>query len=591
MDEATADTVLSLQLDDVDRLLKSLSNDTGSTPLNYRLVLSAYREELTGRLGVLRDRRMGRSIASAVLTDHQVIAASRNQENVAINDRVAAYQLDRQLNRELSQAQNTPPPAVDVDPTDRAGDLASDSFARLNSLRPDIIDLISCTKLHQKSTAGAVTMSTAPAHSRPKAGDQLAEGRGKHDEHYHQETAYKLEVTSDNASANERAGKAPRLDHSHPSSGPQKRTADDDTVLDRERQTKRAKHDGMFTGLEHPVLGVKKTCACCGESADYFAAVYAPCGHDYCSDCAKRLFTLSMTDESLFPPRCCRQSIPLAAVDVFMTAEFLQYFQEKAVEYTTVDKTYCAWPTCSTFIPPNRIHGETAVCPRCSFWVCTMCKRATHQGRDCPKDTALKELLATAEEAGWQRCYNCKRFVELKHGCNHITFVYYPGWRGSYGADYSIDAFAVPSFAMSAQQSGIHVNVRGGRRRIYSSVQIEWRHDVKQVRAQLTGLQLLLKRKMSWLTQMMNVSMTGSARIKQGRVKVATGTSPISYTFVMIAVRRPVHIAGIIACDRWIQSMFSEFGDVSAVCPRSVYHPPGCFLRHGPSVIATRANG
>lgn len=34
--------------------------------------------------------------------------------------------------------------------------------------------------------------------------------------------------------------------------------------------------------------------------------------------------------------------MPLAAVDVFMNADFLQYFQEKAVEYTTVDKTYCS---------------------------------------------------------------------------------------------------------------------------------------------------------------------------------------------------------------------------------------------------------
>lgn len=94
--------------------------------------------------------------------------------------------------------------------------------------------------------------------------------------------------------------------------------------------------------------------------------------------------------------------MPLAAVDVFMNADFLQYFQEKVVEYTTVDKTYCP-----AFILPNRIHGETVVCHKRSLQVCTICKGVTHQDRDCPKDTGLKERLTTAEKAGWQRCYNC----------------------------------------------------------------------------------------------------------------------------------------------------------------------------------------
>lgn len=191
-------------------------------------------------------------------------------------------------------------------------------------------------------------------------------------------------------------------------------------LLKSDRPTKRANHFGAFTEIEDPILGVKKTCACCNDSVHYFAAVYATCGHDYCSECTKRLFTLSTKDESLFP-RCCRQTIPLAAVKVFLTAEFIQYFHEKSIEYTTVNKTYCAWPTCSAFIPPSKVDGDIAVCPKCSFWVCTTCKGATHQGRDCLKDTALDGVLALAKQAGWQRCYLCKRYVKLKHGCNHIT--------------------------------------------------------------------------------------------------------------------------------------------------------------------------
>ena len=169
------------------------------------------------------------------------------------------------------------------------------------------------------------------------------------------------------------------------------------------------------------VIGIRKRCTSCDKPVAYFAAVYAPCGHDYCKDCIKRLFLMAIRDELAFPPRCCRQFIPLAAAEVFFTAEFTQYFKDKAVEITTPNKTYCAWPTCSAFIPSGNINGETAICPDCGLWVCTICKNRTHQGRDCPEDTALNELLDTAKQAGWQRCYRCKRFVELSLGCNHMT--------------------------------------------------------------------------------------------------------------------------------------------------------------------------
>lgn len=191
------------------------------------------------------------------------------------------------------------------------------------------------------------------------------------------------------------------------------------------------------------VLGIKKRCASCNVEVPFFSAgkvlvdlnqrtstrkvlilvVYAPCGHDYCKDCIIRLFSLATREESLFPPRCCKQSIPLAAADVFFSSNFIKNFEEKSVEFSTVNRVYCAWPTCSVFIPPSHINGDTAVCPTCGFWVCTICKGPPHHGRDCPEDTALSSLIQTARQAGWQRCYRCRRVVELAHGCNHMTWV------------------------------------------------------------------------------------------------------------------------------------------------------------------------
>ncbi|KAL9581762.1 MAG: hypothetical protein Q9212_003700 [Teloschistes hypoglaucus] len=41
--------------------------------------------------------------------------------------------------------------------------------------------------------------------------------------------------------------------------------------------------------------------------------VNAPCGHLYCGDCIRRLFTDAIIDETLFYPRCCRSQIPVQA--------------------------------------------------------------------------------------------------------------------------------------------------------------------------------------------------------------------------------------------------------------------------------------
>lgn len=55
-------------------------------------------------------------------------------------------------------------------------------------------------------------------------------------------------------------------------------------------------------------------CAACYETKHSFDILHAICGHDYCRGCITSLFNLSITDESVFPPRCCQQetSVDLA---------------------------------------------------------------------------------------------------------------------------------------------------------------------------------------------------------------------------------------------------------------------------------------
>ncbi|KAK4665050.1 uncharacterized protein QC763_510030 [Podospora pseudopauciseta] len=166
----------------------------------------------------------------------------------------------------------------------------------------------------------------------------------------------------------------------------------------------------------------KKECVACNNAFFSFDMVNSNgCGHDYCRGCIKTLFQSSILDESLFPPRCCGNQLLLDGCRHLLPSALVGQFRAKKIELETPNRTYCHLPTCSTFVPPQAIKGNIATCPRCSARTCDVCKKAAHANSDCPEDPATQELIRLAAAEGWQKCRSCLRFVELGHGCYHIT--------------------------------------------------------------------------------------------------------------------------------------------------------------------------
>jgi hypothetical protein len=164
-------------------------------------------------------------------------------------------------------------------------------------------------------------------------------------------------------------------------------------------------------------------CIACNESSPFYDLARVPCGHEYCRECIQTLFQNSMTDDPLFPPRCCRETIPFGEVRLFLSIETVEDYEAKKIEFETPNRTYCANPLCSAFIRAESIVNDQATCPECSKVTCAMCKASEHTG-DCPADEGLRLVLAAATENGWKRCYNCRHLVELEFGCNHMTSVF-----------------------------------------------------------------------------------------------------------------------------------------------------------------------
>jgi len=161
-----------------------------------------------------------------------------------------------------------------------------------------------------------------------------------------------------------------------------------------------------------------------------------PCHHHWCAECTCDLFNRCITDDALYPPRCCQDSGPieLGTVRHFLTIEMAQRYERRRVEMETPNRTYCSNRSCSVFLPVTLARNDSVVCPNCATVTCTICKEVAH-GDDCPADTTLHQVLEMARENQWRRCPRCRRMVELLDGCNHIYVGSLQFNHGGYVAD------------------------------------------------------------------------------------------------------------------------------------------------------------
>lgn len=152
------------------------------------------------------------------------------------------------------------------------------------------------------------------------------------------------------------------------------------------------------------------------------------CGHRMCNTCLKNVFRKSVKDPELMPPKCCTPDhIPLKHVDKLFDTSFKKTWNRKHAEYTTQNRIYCPSRRCGEWIRPENIRRDAdgrkvAQCSQCRTKVCVRCNGKWHKEKHCPRDDDTQAFLQQAKEAGWQRCHRCKAMVELKEGCNHMTW-------------------------------------------------------------------------------------------------------------------------------------------------------------------------
>jgi hypothetical protein len=147
-----------------------------------------------------------------------------------------------------------------------------------------------------------------------------------------------------------------------------------------------------------------------------------------CSSCLKEAFRLSTSDPQLMPPACCKRPIPIKLVDGLFDVKFKKKWNQKVIEYSQKNRLYCPSRRCGEWIRPENIRKDAssgrkiARCDRCKTRVCGSCNSKWHSSRSCPSDEATNQVFEQAKRLGWQQCYCCRNMVELKEGCNHMTW-------------------------------------------------------------------------------------------------------------------------------------------------------------------------
>lgn len=108
----------------------------------------------------------------------------------------------------------------------------------------------------------------------------------------------------------------------------------------------------------------QRRCVACQEHIQFWDIARVPCRHEYCRDCLQGLFQVAIHDDSLFPPKCCKQFIVPDQVRVFLTPELVDMYERKKIEFDTQDRTYCSNVECSSFL---RVEGTTQDRIRCPY--------------------------------------------------------------------------------------------------------------------------------------------------------------------------------------------------------------------------------
>lgn len=152
------------------------------------------------------------------------------------------------------------------------------------------------------------------------------------------------------------------------------------------------------------------------------------CHHLYCHTCLRTMALTAVTDEQLYPPKCCTEEIPSTTLLPILNKREKTSFTTKAEEFQTPPKErwYCPAKQCGQWIPSPK--GSRSryyrICHHCRATICMYCRGLRDPQHKCDKikkdETLEAAFLKMAKRRKWKQCPNCNAMVQRISGCAHI---------------------------------------------------------------------------------------------------------------------------------------------------------------------------
>ncbi|KAE9597323.1 hypothetical protein Lal_00007900 [Lupinus albus] len=200
--------------------------------------------------------------------------------------------------------------------------------------------------------------------------------------------------------------------------------------------------------VTYPVNGEKllETCSICCEDRPLPTMMTMKCSHKFCSHCLST-YVDGKVQSCQVPIRCpqpgCKYCISATECRSFLPFTSFESFEKALAEtnFLHSDRIYCPFPNCSVLLDPRECLSARASsssqsdnscveCPVCQRFICVDCKVPWHSSMSCEEFQNLPEeekdatditLHHLAQSKRWKRCQQCRRMIELSHGCYHMT--------------------------------------------------------------------------------------------------------------------------------------------------------------------------
>lgn len=402
MDDETAATVLQLQLEDINDLLRDSSlEEEPPITTDARTALELYRGDLRDRVNLFNDRRMARSIGRAVHTDRRMIAVNRRNELTCERDHSLALQMSGQA-QPTPKATATPPL-----PNNEATSDDLDAFNYVRRIHPESVFPI-------PHGSGEISNANTPgtSHSTTEENSRLDALRDTHRE---------------NILSHITAGMDPIRDHAQlvltrhlNESEDVQRTLPLGSDSPNSSIKIHAHTQSEESAIKHQVTDAQPRCAGCEDEFPQAEMLQASCEHFYCHSCVAQYVEVALLPGSIFPPSCCESPLTATILQGHISPHLLHRYNLKQEEASTLFSLTCATQWCKAAIPSDNIQGSKAHCPNCIQDTCRNCKMMWHDGETCEEGKDRGKLAKLAESEGWQICYACGELISISSGCNHM---------------------------------------------------------------------------------------------------------------------------------------------------------------------------